>query len=199
MSMYGEEDVNFEEDADQPEESNNRTFLLAIGAIGVLVFILLLCIGGYFLFTKVLGGGGAANISAQQTQEAAATQDINAQIAAGLTSTSIAATALASSLPPTETPTPSPTPVVALPTDTPDQGTPDPATATIAAALTHAAAITQTVVLTSTGIPTAGPAALPNSGFADEVGLPMLVGLTLALLLVIFVARRLRGAPVRNR
>jgi hypothetical protein len=195
--MYGEDDVNFEEDdAEQPEESNNRTFLFAMLAIGGLVFVVLLCIVGYFVYSRMSGGTPSAEMLAQT--QAAATQNIDAQVQAGLTGTSMAATAMASALPPTNTPTPSPTPVVALPTDTPDLGTPDPATATIAAALTQAAAITQTVVLTSTAIPPAS-AALPNSGFFDEVGLPLLGGMTLLLIAVIIVARRLRAAPVRNR
>jgi len=37
--------------------------------------------------------------------------------------------------------------------------------------------------------------ALPNTGFADEVGLPGLFGLALGLILIIFLARRLRSNP----
>lgn len=199
MSMYGDDDdVSFEEDdLEQPEEGGSRTFLYAMLAIGGLVLVVLLCIGGYVGYQYMTRGAAGGQLSAEQLQQTqiAATQGIEAQVEAGLTGTSMAATALASALP-SETPTPSPTPVVAIPTDTPSSGTPDPSTATIAAALTHAAAITQTVVLTSTGIPE--PAALPNSGFADEVGLPLLAGLTLVLLAVIFFARRLRTGPARN-
>ena len=34
--------------------------------------------------------------------------------------------------------------------------------------------------------------ALPTTGFADEVGLPALVGAAIALIIIIFLARRLR-------
>jgi LPXTG-motif cell wall-anchored protein len=40
----------------------------------------------------------------------------------------------------------------------------------------------------------AQPSALPNTGFADEVGLPGLVGLTIILLAVILFTRRARAA-----
>jgi len=61
--------------------------------------------------------------------------------------------------------------------------------ATLAAQQTELASgkFTATVIATST--------ALPNTGFADEVGLPGLFGLTLALVVIIILARRLRSRP----
>lgn len=50
---------------------------------------------------------------------------------------------------------------------------------------------TATVIATST--------ALPNTGFADEVGLPGLLGLFAGLIVIIFLARRLRSAPTAAR
>jgi hypothetical protein len=47
------------------------------------------------------------------------------------------------------------------------------------------------------GTGTPGTGALAATGFFDEVGLPGLAVLTLALLVVIFLARRLRSAPSR--
>jgi len=64
-------------------------------------------------------------------------------------------------------------------------------TATIGAAYTQAAAAQLTVVPTTT--------ALPTTGFADEVGLPGLVVMALAFVIVILLARRLRTAPALNR
>jgi LPXTG-motif cell wall-anchored protein len=56
----------------------------------------------------------------------------------------------------------------------------------VAALLTQAAAAQKTVIPTST--------LLPKSGFADEVGAPSLLGLAVLLVVVIFLARRLRTA-----
>jgi hypothetical protein len=73
-----------------------------------------------------------------------------------------------------------------MPTDT---LTPTPnfaVTSTIAAALTQAAIAVQTVVPTSS--------ALPNNGFADDVGIPGLALLAVVFVVIIFVARRLRSS-----
>ena len=70
-------------------------------------------------------------------------------------------------------------------------GTPAAATATVGAALTQAAVAQLTVVVTTT--------AQPTTGFADEFGLPGLVVMALAFVIVILLARRLRVAPTLNR
>jgi len=41
-------------------------------------------------------------------------------------------------------------------------------------------------------IATPTPTALPDTGFIDDVGLPGLLGLAAALVLVVFIVRRLR-------
>ncbi len=87
-----------------------------------------------------------------------------------------------------KTPTPSPTLVLA-PTDTPEMGddagaTVDPRTATVAALFTEQAEKDLTTTPISTG--------LPDTGFMDNVGVPGLVALAASLVLVIFLARRLR-------
>jgi LPXTG-motif cell wall-anchored protein len=38
------------------------------------------------------------------------------------------------------------------------------------------------------------PTAIPNTGFADDVGLPAMLGMAVLLVVVIFLARRLRTA-----
>ena len=65
----------------------------------------------------------------------------------------------------------------------------DPRTATVSALLTQAIVAQQT----GTAPPTA--TALPKTGFAEDVGLPSLLGLTLLLIAVIFIVRRLRASP----
>jgi hypothetical protein len=74
--------------------------------------------------------------------------------------------------------------------------TQNPATATVGAAFTQIAQTavtnantTQTVIATST--------ALPNTGFADDVGLPGMFAMALAFVVVIFLVRRLRAVPAR--
>jgi LPXTG-motif cell wall-anchored protein len=40
----------------------------------------------------------------------------------------------------------------------------------------------------------AQPTAIPDTGFADDVGLPLMLGLAVLLIVIIFLARRLRSA-----
>jgi hypothetical protein len=181
--MYEGDDLNYEDDVEAPpEESSNRTFLIAAGILGGIVLLSIACLAGYALFIM------PQQNAAQGTQTAIASQN------AGTINDALTATAVAfdlSQTPQTTTTSfPTNTPVVAQPsaTDTPVFTlTPDPATVTVAAGLTRAAAAAATVVLTST--------ALPASGFADEVGLPGLVIAAMVLVAVIFLARRLRAAP----
>lgn len=174
--MYEGDETNF--DAAPPEESSNRTFLIAAGILGGIVLLSIACLAGYALL--ILPGQRAAQ---QEAANAQATQ--NAQIAGALTATFQAQILSTATLPPTNTP------VVAQASATPTQptSTPDPATATVAAALTQAAQAQLTVVATST--------ALPGTGFADEYGAPGLVVMAMALVAVIFLARRLRVSPAK--
>jgi len=80
--------------------------------------------------------------------------------------------------------------VVAQPTNTPEPqtgGELDPRTATVSALLTQAAVAR----LTTTGLPTS--TALPATGFMDEMGVPGLLGMTILLVVVIFLVRRMRA------
>ncbi len=188
------DETNFDDpggDAPLPEESNNnRTFLIAAGILGGIILISLACLVGVYLFgLQNTNTATAANTTA--TAEAA-----NAFIAQALTAT-------AGAVPlPTTTSTPMPTAVVSVPTitNTPDPaltaaaagaGTPAAATATVGAALTKAAAAQLTVIPTTT--------ALAGTGIADEFGLPGLVVMALAFVIVILLARRLRATPAMNR
>ncbi len=171
---------NFDAEGTPPEESNNRTFLLIAGGLGVLVLLAFVCLGGYLL----LGRNSQQQAVATQQAQNLVQQTV---IADGLTQTAIAqaatqTAAVTPTLPPTNTP------VIAQPTATLSP-TPNPATATVGAAFTQIAVSTQTIIPTST--------ALPKTGFAEDVGLPGMFALAIGLVLVIFLVRRLRAAPIR--
>lgn len=179
MTMYDDENTGLEEE-NPPEESNNRTFLIVAGVLGVFL-LLVICAGvGYFLFTRSSNQQANA-VALQQATEQAAT------IQVGLTQTA-AVQAITQTAAATNTLPPTNTPVIAQATVTVSP-TPNPATATVGAAFTQIAVSTQTVIPTST--------ALPNTGFADDIGAPGLLIMALALVAVIFLVRRLRVAPLR--
>src|SRR5512146_2354066 len=171
-------DSNF--DAPQPEESSNPTFLIAAGILGGIVLLSIACLAGYAVLILP-----SQTSSRQQAATAQAAQ--NEQGARALTATS-QALILPSA---TVTPLPTEAPVIAPATATavPPTNTPDPATATVAAALTQAAQAQLTHVPTST--------ALPGTGLADQYGAPGLVVMGMALIGVIFLARRLRVGSSR--
>jgi hypothetical protein len=174
----------------------DRKVLLIIGAIVGGIVIVGLCIGAYFMV--IVPRQEAAQLHETETAVAAAATE-----AQGLTQTAIAGIPAATFTPlPTELPTNTPTatateePQSALPSVTSEGGpTADPRTATVQALLTQAAlAQTQAAaaILTVTATPTS--TALPDTGFADDVGIPALLAMTALLIMVIFVARRLREA-----
>jgi len=165
-----------------PEESNNRTFVIVAGILGGIILISVACLAAVYLL-----GLQGNNSQANSTSGTATAQAANAFINQALTATFEAA------ILPTTTPTPLPsaTLVVAVGTNTltpdPNSITQSPITATVAAALTQAAAAQLTIVPTST--------ALPNTGIADEYGLPGMFVMALAFMIVILLARRLRVTP----
>ena len=55
------------DDANPPEESNNRTFLLVAGILGGLVFLALLCLVGYFVLANNTTQQNDATAQAQAT------------------------------------------------------------------------------------------------------------------------------------
>jgi hypothetical protein len=185
-------------EAPLPEERSNRTFQLILGIIAGLVFLTLACLAVWFLF---LGPNSASKRDAQR----AAIETQNAQVALQLTSTAEAllwtptspptATFTATLLPQLNTPVSSPTPVVALNSPTADLS----ALSTMLAAQTQlAAAMTATMSAElAQGTRGIGGAAtqMPATGFFDEVGLPSMIVLAVTLVIVIFLARRLRKAP----
>jgi hypothetical protein len=174
---------DFEIGAPPPEEEgSNRTFIVAVGGIGALLVLSMVCLGVYAL---VIAPSQRQNAGAEATQIVLE----NTRVAASFTQTAAAArpTQVPTQPPPTRTPTVTPTAVVAVATNTPvvAQATVDPALATAAAQATLSA-------LQATATPTA----LPSTGFADEVGLPGLLLMGGALAVVIFLARRMRTRTV---
>ena len=174
--MYQDDQSNLE--PQPPEESSNRTFLIAAGILGGVVLLSLACLAGVYFF-GILPTRGTAS------QQAAAQATQNAQVQQALTATAGAAAVLAT---PTEAPTDTPVLAEVTSTEIPAlTDTPEPATtSTVAAALTQAALAQLTNVPTST--------ALPKTGIGDEFGAPGLVIMGMVLIAVIFLARRLRAA-----
>ncbi|MGB9640070.1 MAG: LPXTG cell wall anchor domain-containing protein [Anaerolineales bacterium] len=181
------EDLDLNEDleaAPPPEGRSNRTFIIV--ALGLIFFALVVvaCLAAYALYyvprQRQAQANQVATVNAQNTEVAA----------------SILATNVAKSFTATPQATPTNTAVVVAATETPVVVIPtntlvptgDPRTATVAALFTQAAQAQQTL------IPTTTTTALPTTGFADEVGVPGLIGMAVLLLLVIFFARRLRTA-----
>jgi len=173
-----------------PEESGNRTFIIVAGIMGAILVLALVCMVVYAMVWAPQNKG-------EQQAEAATIEAQNTSVAL---SSALTADANAWTETPTITPTKSPdtpvpsrTPVLA-PSDTPVSGgqasgidpTADQRTATVSALLTAQAEME----LTATPVPDA----LPNSGFADDVGIPGLIALAAGLVIVIFLSRRLRTA-----
>jgi len=182
-----------EENPTHPESSGkpagNRNFIIAIGVLGgisLLILIVLIIVGLVIL---------PAQSKARKEQAAL----VNAQnTATSQAATQIAAVKAMATATPTATAIPSATPVVAIamatatPQVTGTAGTPVVAQDLSARTQTVAALLTQAAGGNGTTTATPKTTALPTTGFADEVGLPVLLGLALLLVVVIFVARRLR-------
>jgi cytoskeletal protein RodZ len=191
----------FDENAsiEKPEQngSNNRPFIIGVGILGAIVVFSILAIIAYVILFRPKTTSDlqsqAAEINAQNTAIsliASQTADFEQK-----QSTQKAAPSTTSVLP-------SPTAVVAIPTATSVARTQatsvagqDPAirTATVAAFQTQAAAnLLGTPVGGGTLSPQQTPTTLPTAGFMDEVGLPALFGTAIALIIIIFLVRKLR-------
>ena len=174
-----------------PEESNNRAFLIVGGIFAALILLTLVCGAGYVFW---LG----PRLSAQKNAAQATIQAGNALVVQQMTSTAQAAL-WTPTAPPTSTPTNTAIPVLPKPSATPVVALSSPTYTVTSDTSTLVAMQTQLAVqMTSTAMANGTRAiGMPTTGFFDEVGLPSLVILTLALVAVIFLARRLRGAPAK--
>ena len=174
-------DINTD-DPGEPEDSGNRTFYIVAGVIGGVMLLSLICLALYALVYA------PQQRNQRATQEAAINAQ-NTQVALAAVETGLAAkftaTPTRTQIPPTSTASPSPTLVIAAPTQAQVSPTID-RTATVSALLTEAASRRET--------PTATASSLPDTGFAEDVGIPAMVGLALLLVVIIFLARRLRTA-----
>lgn len=189
------EEFDFEDmDADQggTPGGDNRTFLIVAGILGGILLLALIAIAAYavVILPQRQASQQTQALSVNATNTAIAEQSQQTAIAKQFTNTPPpTATRLPTDTPvPTATSTPvlaaTNTPVVEV---TPDE-TADPATATVAALLTEQAG----GGAEETPVPTA--TALPDTGFADDVGAPELLALAAILLLVIIFSRRLRSS-----
>ncbi len=180
-----------------PEEKGNRTFLIVGGIFAGLILITIVCMAVYLLLIRP---GMASRDATQSAQQTAVQAGSETQVAEQTL------TADASLWTKTPQPTPMPTntprsvtqamPSAVINLATPSEtATTDPAT--MAAMQTQLSGqMTQTSAAQGTRA-VGGEGPLPTTGFADEVGLPLLILLTFALLAVIFVARRMRKTPSR--
>ena len=205
MSNLDNNQNPYEEFQEEPQDSGeggtggpNRTFVTAIGVLGGLFLIALIALVVFGLVILPQRNAqqreAAAQINAQNTATA-----ISATEVARIQREQVLATASAA---PSNTPLPSATQVIAQPSETPVPATQavggqvaagdlNSRTQTVAALLTQASG-GLTVTPGGTKQPTARPTALPTTGFADEVGLPGMLGLGVLLIGIIFLVRRLR-------
>jgi len=193
MGMNDFEDMDFEdigsEETISTSRSSNRTFLIVAGILGGILLIALLAIAAYaVLYLPSRDTGQQTQVAAINATNTAVAEE--AQLTASALRATMTPTFTATEEPtntPTMTPSSTSTPVLA-PTNTPvpTDGTPDPAaTETVAALLTQQAAGGG-----ATAIPTA--TALPDTGFADDFGVPGLVLGAAVLMVIIILSRRLR-------
>lgn len=204
MTNYEEDDLEEVEgnepldEAEAAPAANNRNFLLALGVLGGI--FLLLIIGLVILFLNRRPGGTEAGMI-QQTNQAIMTA--NAATAGAATQSAAILLTPSATLQPTNTsvpPTVTRTQVVALATATNTlapgaaaifTATSSPTskvTGTAPAVLTQSAGQTRTQSVNLTATATR----LPQSGFAEDVGLPGLFGMALGLVVLIVLVRRLR-------
>jgi hypothetical protein len=188
-------------DAPPPEEKSNRTFLIVGGVMAGLIFLTLVCIAIYFFVIKPRTGQSQNNAT-----QAALIQTQNAQSIQKATLTAEALLWTPTLLPATPTslplPTGSPTPVIAISSPI-ATNTSDPAvlsaaqTQAVNQLLTSTAQARQTSTAAALPTHTVGASGMPSTGFFNDVGLPSMIMLALALVVVIFLARRMRKTTAK--
>jgi LPXTG-motif cell wall-anchored protein len=163
----------------KPRKKSGRNFWIAAGVLAVL-FILLagsLTLLSLYVLPRIKAANleQAALINARNTATVAAATNAALQAAQADTATPA----------PTHTSAPTFTPVIVLPSSTPT------------AAATQAGiggqvgnSPTPEAEMTATPVPTS--TALPDTGLAEDIGIPGLFGIALLLVLLIFLTRRIR-------
>jgi hypothetical protein len=184
-------------DAPPPEEKSNRTFLIVGGILGGLVFLTLVCIAIYILVIRPRTAASvSASLAATETGNALAIQQVTQTAQAALWTATLPPTSV-----PVKTSTPvvktavlsSPTPVIALPQNSPT-ATATTNQATLFAMQTQLASQLTSTAGASMATTTSG---MPQTGFLDDFGLPSMIILALALVVIIFLARRMRKSPIK--
>ena len=190
---------DLQEEPTPPEESSNRTFLIIAGVLGAVAILALACIAVYALVIYPRNKNAQTAQRATLEAQGTAVQDIiNSTATANEMAAIIAAytsTPTKTSVPPTFTATLTQTPVVVIPTTAVVVGTETPNAQTETAVALFATLDANATRLASTF--TARPSqatSIPNTGFADDIGLPALLGMAVLLVAVILLARRLRTA-----
>lgn len=200
-NLYDDYDYESDEESgtgyEPSKPGGNRTFVVSLG---IVAFI--------FLLSLVALAVVAAIILPQQRVKR---ENQQAVIYAQNTATAYAATQ-ANLIAPAlrHSPTPEPlkaqeqptnTPVMVQPTVAPQSlalgGGLDSRTATVAALLTQAALSGVTAAPAAT-YPVVAATTLPNAGFADDIRLPLVIGLALILVIIIVLSRRLRMAKSKH-
>ena len=212
---------NFEQEPVQPPPQNNKTFMIIVGVLGAIILLALIAGAAYALL--VLPGQNSAKQELAIQINAQNTATVMAATSAAMTAMAPTETPLPTSTntpEPTSTPLPTSTPepkaiettaapkaLSAAESTLAAGGTLDEdmaMTATVAALLTQAADVKPDAG--AGAVVTSDPAqfdaaatatALPTTGFADEVGIPMVVGLGFLCIVVILVSRQLRLARTR--
>lgn len=199
--MLEDSELDFPEESPLPEpkRAGNRGFLVAAGTLGAIMLLAMVGIAYYALV--ILPEQQAAEpppLSAAELTGTAVAVALQATDTPTNTSTSTNTTTNTPTA--TQTSTSTLTPITPLFTNT-FTASPNGATQTVNALLTQAAVAQTQAAGTSAvsatqgtpGTPTSTPSALPDSGFADNIGAPGLLAAAAALLLIIFIARRLRA------
>ena len=188
-----DDELDFEDDEGEiQEESSNRMFLIAAGILGAIALFSLVCIAAFALFYL-------PQRNANQTAQAETLAAQNGTVEAIINQTSTAAvlveeaahtpTSTATIIQDSPTPSLTSTPVVVEPIET--------EVATIAADMLTVTALHSTLTANAelfslTLTARASATTIPDTGFADDVGLPLLLGLGVLLIVIFFLARRLR-------
>lgn len=186
MFEQGDE-FNMETAAPQPAEQSNRTFIIVAGVLAGIVFLSIVCMA---LYALVYLPRQKAGQSAQQ----ATIEAQNAMIAQAMTST-MQAFATGAKASPTSAATAVPT--LALSSPTPLLAVPSQTQVSADLNLTATWSVLNTQVAQGLLTPTATGigGSMPASGFVDDIGLPGLIVMAIALVVVILLARRLRAVP----
>jgi len=180
---FDQEDFQEELKPEPPKKPGNRNFMIILIVLGVVFLLALLAL---ILFApKYIASQRSAQMEQAALINAANTATAMAGVAQQnqqLTEEALTATALVPTVAPTRTPT------VVVPTHTPvvaGTGLSVEEMATVSALQTKMAAQGTAVVT---------PTELPETGFAEDMGLPTMAGIAAFLIIIIIFIRNLRLA-----